>query len=128
MPDSSTDIYDVIVVGAGAGERLTNLYIINHLIAFRFKAGLQTASHILKAKPSLRILILERSSISGGRIRDLKLIDGIEMAGVGAWKVYRESKQTLRLLQEHSIETAPWSMNVKRVEANGSTSLQARSL
>jgi len=84
MPNGS-NLFDVMIVGAGA-------------------AGLQAAPHLLLTKPSLRVLILERSSVSGGRVHNVKLADGLEMTGLGAWSVDGSVKMTSYLLRIHGVE------------------------
>jgi len=73
------DLIDVAIIGAGA-------------------AGLQSASHF-QSKSSLRVVILKRSSASGGQICDVKLADGVEIVGLGAWKVDSGAKMMHELLR-----------------------------
>jgi hypothetical protein len=48
------------------------------------QAGLQAASFLLRAIPTLRVLMLERTSFSGGRIHGVQLTEGLEL-GVWRW-------------------------------------------
>jgi len=68
------------------------------------QADLQTASHLLQTKPCLRVLILEQSSVSDARIRDVKLAEGLEMTGLGAWRVDGSVKMTSELLRSHGVK------------------------
>jgi len=82
-------------------------------------AGLQATASLLQQRPSLSIAILERCSAAGGRIRDVQFADGIEVAGIGAWRIDPESKLVLDLLQRHAIPMEPWKPEIKRFEARG---------
>jgi hypothetical protein len=107
MPDDS-HLFDVVIVDAGAGKS-THFHIPSYSSNILTQAGLQTATHLLRTKPSLRVLILERSSVSGGRIRNVRPTEGIEMVRLEAWRVDGSLEMTSELLCSHGIDLREWS-------------------
>lgn len=92
----SNDARSVVILCAGAGTSTpTEMSTCPHLDLTFIQASPQAASHLLQ---TLCVLVLGLSSFSDGRIRDVKLAEGLEMTGLGVWTVDDSGKTTLELL------------------------------
>jgi monoamine oxidase len=76
-------IYDVLIVGAGI-------------------AGLNTATELLKAKPDLKILVVEKYKQAGGRLDTVYLPNGIKYES-GAGRIHSSHKHLLKLVKTHGL-------------------------
>ena len=85
-------IHDILIVGAGI-------------------AGLNTATELLKAKPELKILVVEKYKQAGGRLDTVYLPKGIKYES-GAGRIHSSHTHLLKLVKTHNLTLSEISSSI----------------
>jgi len=76
-------IYDILIVGAGI-------------------AGLNTATELIKIKPELKILIVDKYKHAGGRLHTIYLSNNVKYEA-GAGRIHSSHKHLIKLINTHGL-------------------------